>query len=321
MGRKKSKSEIIRKIVDSLSNSNNPKSIYKISNELGSNWKTIKENIKLLQDLEIVDKSNDKYYLDKDLNFDNDAIAGLPIKTDSKKKIYAIAQRVFNKWKEMKNEEPNKTQLQKAVVEISEQIPELNIPEAWYLYGKIVPVNIKPSEFSSELEKVEFGDIEEKLDKIIPETVSKISKFTYSELLDYQYTQHKKEDYQTKLEISKLLSCNNFDYDEFRNLIYKLFFDFPLQEDDEFSQKILSLLKEAGSIIIEKSSELNLKDPLDQQILEDMFKNFWGIYATHSLYVSVKDDLEGDDRLIKKILNGRIEFFAQNLDDIFNYFA
>lgn len=321
MSNKKSKSTILRGIIDSLASSDEAKTIYQIAKDLDSNWDTIKNNIELLEDLGVVSREDGDVYLEKRLELDEDAIAGLPISADTKRRTYALSYKVYEKWQEMTGDKPNKTQLQKAVVEIAGQISELDIPQGWYLYGKIVPVNIQPDKFTEKIRSESLEVEEETLNEVIADTISNISHLSYSQLLNYQYNKYEKEDYQTKLEITRLIACDQFDQDKFRNLIYKLMFEFPLQEDDDFSQKTLSLLKEAGSIIIEKSSQLELKDALHKQILEDMFKSFWGIYATHALYVSIKDDLEGDKRLVRRILDDRVESFAQNLDEIFDFFV
>src|SRR3989338_7110873 len=138
---KKEKKQILTAIKESVMKS--PKSMYELAKELESNWDTIKFNVIILKDLGIVEMQDQKViYVQKNIIVDADNFAGLPISEEMRKKVYAIAQQFVNEWNKKGKKKITNTILQKAMVEIADSFPKLEIPRGWYIYGKVILVKL-----------------------------------------------------------------------------------------------------------------------------------------------------------------------------------
>ncbi len=317
---KKSKSEIIKKIVESVSQ--NPKSMYGLSKELNSNWDTIKGNVELLRELGILDVSEQKVFLKRDCSISmEDAVAGLPLSDQIRKRIYALAKIVRDKWVESTGKEPNNTQLQKAMVEVIEKFPSLDIPRGWYFYGKIVLVKIDKEKLTKDLDKFSFKEFSiniKELENEVKSVIKKISKFSNSELLDYQYKKYNKKDYMIKREIDVLFLSKKFDKQKFSNLLYQLIFNFKTIKDDELNHKVLSITKEAISIMISRAFSRDADEDREFRIqLMEAFSTFWKLYTTYGLLESLEGKVGYDIRIVRSIFDDRINFYTKDLADSF----
>jgi len=283
---KKSKAQIIKRIIELVSES--PKSMYELSKELNSNWDTIKNNVVLLKELNIVDMTEQKVFLKSGslISFHDDTVAGLPLSNEIRNRIYATAKKISDSWMKITCKLPNKTQLQKSLVEIAEKFPKLNMPVGWYFYGKIILVKVNQKKLSNNLDNYDFGKLSidvKRLNEEISETVKRISKLKTDDLIQKQYETHEKKDYLVKIQIEKLL-CNKFDNEKFENLLYKLIFNFKVIKDDPLNHKVLSIVKEAISIMVTKAREYNSNKDLNINfMLIETFAAFWRLYATYGL--------------------------------------
>ncbi len=319
---KKSKSRIIRAIINSVSEA--PKSIYELSKELNSNWDTIKNNVTLLKDLGILDVVEQKIFLksDKSISIHDDTVAGLPLSDDARKRIYAVAKKINDKWKNVTGEEPNKTHLQKAIVEISEKFPSLNIPRGWYFYGKIVLINVDKTKFNENLDKYDFKRYSinlKEFESCILEVINTLKDLSNSELLDYQYEKYNKKDYLIKRNVERLFLEKKFDKEKFSNLLYKLIFNFRLIKDDPLNHKVISIIKEAISVMISKTYIEDIDKNINFKLqLMETFTIFWKLFATYGLLISLEGELGYDKRYIMSIFADRINFYRNDLNDFFN---
>lgn len=317
---KKSKAEIIDGIINLVSTS--PKSIYELSKKLNSNWDTIKDNVELLKKLNVLDISENKVFLKQDslISIHKDTIAGLPLSKEVRTRIYALAKKVNDMWLEKKGEVPKKTQMQKALVEISEQNPNLNIPRGWYFFGKVVLVKIDPEEFSKDLKNYNFKKYkidEDKLNQSISSVIDEIESLSYNELLDYQYNKYNKKDYLTKREIENLLMSDSFDKKKFAQLLYQLLFNFKINKDDSLNYQVLTVMKDAISVLLSSTAKFD-KDV--QELKPELFESFtilWKIYCTFNLSDTLEGDLGYDKKIIDSIFEDRINFYTNDLNDYF----
>jgi len=318
---KKSTAGIIRMLINSIAKT--PKSMYELAKELNSNWDTIRNNVALLEELKIVGVSDQKVFLkqDKVISMHDDAVAGLPLSDEVRKKIYVIASYICSEWKKATGEEPNNTQLQKTLVEVSEAFPNLNIPRGWYLYGRIVLIKVDKNKIKEECGKKTLKDLEldvKKFQEELTKIIQKIHKLSHAQLLDYQYSKYEKKDYLTKREIEELFKKPKFDKEKFANLLYKLIFDFKVQKEQPLNTKVLEIIKEASSVLITKSSSVDVdKFSAFKNQLLDTFLTFWKLYATYALLQTLEGDLGYDKKVIDSIFEERIEFYAQDLTDQF----
>jgi len=322
--RKKSKTQIIRKIIELISEK--PKSMYELSKQLGSNWDTVKSNVSLLNELGIVKIIEQKVVLKRDcsVSFYDDTIAGLPLSNEMRERIYATAKKISDAWIKVTGNSPNRTQLQKALVEIAEKFPKLEIPRGWYFYGRVVLVKVDQNNLTNDLDKYNFKKFVVDLNLFnneILKTVKKISKFKTGDLIQEQYEYYKKEDYLVKRKIEKLL-CNKFNNEKFESLLYELIFGFKVIKDDSLNHKVLSIVKEAISLMITNAKAYNVdKNNSINFMLIETFASFWKLYATYGLLLSLEGNLGYDASVIKSIFEDRINFYTNDLNDYLSSFS
>lgn len=265
--------------------------MYELSKELNSNWDTIRGNVELLMQLGILGMADQKVFRNPDCKvaLQDDTIAGIPLSIEARKRIYALAGKIFFRWKEIAGKEPSGTQLQKAMVEISDKFQNLNIPRGWYFYGKVVMVKVDKGKLNEG--NFEFNNAE--LDSEIIQVIKRLSKMAHLELIDYQYEKYKKEDYKIKREIESLFFLGKFDKERFSQLLYKLIFTFKLKNDDPLNQKVISLLKESASVMITHDA--------GRALLLETFSTFWRLYATYNLLETLEGELGYDKTIVKAV--------------------
>jgi hypothetical protein len=321
---KKTKSEIMKKIRDLLLI--RPMSNYELAKEIGSNWDTIKGNVGLLEELGIVIQENQRVSINvkNKIAIHDDAISGIPLGKDVREKVYCAAKMVYDKWREINKKEPNKTQLQKAIVEVAEKFTALNLPRGWYFYGKVVLVKLdidalKRGNYKCGKLPVDAIELEEEMAKIVRE----LGKYSHFELLEFQYKKYGKKDYIIKQEIEKIFFMKNFDKQGFYKNMYELIFNFPAKKNDNLNHKVISLLKDAVSHIISQTNLQNLNEDIAFKAqLYEAFTTLWRLYASYMLLISIEGDLGYDQKIINKIFEDKIDFYINDLTDTFcNYFG
>ncbi|MFH0752292.1 MAG: hypothetical protein V1914_01715 [archaeon] len=317
---KKTKAAIINGIIDLVSAS--PKSVYELSKDLGSNWDTIKDNVDILKDLKIVDTADNKIFLKQEglVDIPKDTIAGLPLAKDIRKRTYALAKKINNEWEKKKNTPITRTHMQKALVEVAEKYPQLNIPRGWYFFGKVVLVKVDPLEFSPELDTYDFKTLnvkEKELNETIVEIINQIGALSVKDLTRCQYQKYGKKDYLIKREIEKLLLSENLDKKKFVDLLYQLIFNFRVNKDDVLNYKVLEIIKDAASVIISNLSKKEVEEQTLKTQVFEQFTSLWKVYCTYVLFSTLEGEMGYDKNIIRSIFEERIDFYTRDLNDHF----
>ncbi|MFH0876140.1 MAG: hypothetical protein V1859_09460 [archaeon] len=300
-----------------------PRTMYVLAKEIGSNWDTVRKNVLLLQDLGIVAIENQKvqYIHYRNRVMGEDTIAGLPIEKHMKNKVYALAKKFLDVWQKENKERPLKnTILQKALVEIADAFPTLNIPRGWYLYGKIVLVKVTEDSlknnkysynFSKELKSVNA------LEKKIQEIVKKYTDLSVQDIILDQYNRYRNQMYLVKTEIEKILCTEdlNKNKDKLSKLLYELVFNFDLDKHSEFSQEMFGILKDAITILITRIQEEKKLDDFNRNIFLDLFKSIWRTISVYNLYHTRQGDFGYDAFTLNLFFQDKANFYKQEFID------
>jgi hypothetical protein len=317
---KKEKKDILNSIKESVMQS--PKTIYELSKELGSNWDTVRNNVNLLKNLGVVGVQDQKViFAEKGTSKIDDAtIAGLPVSEKIRKKVLALGKLFLNEWKANTNRRLSNTILQKALVEIADKFPKLNIPRGWYLYGKIVLVKVTEEILLKEEYKYDFSDEMAEV-KQLKEEIKKLAK-RYStmmpaEVTKEQYVNNNSKMYLLRKEIeSDLCFMEKSNYDALAKKLYELVFLFDLDNADEFSADVFAAFKDGITIMIEKiKNDKNSKEL--KAVLVDMFKSIWRLVANYNLYRTHEGDLGYDKLVIKSFMIEKSNFYKSEFLDQF----
>lgn len=317
---KKDRQKILTQIRDSIMK--NPKTMYELSKEIGSNWDTIRQNVILLQELGVVKIENQKviYVPNSNRDMREDTIAGLPIDELVIRKVNTLAKKFIDAWETQTKEKLGKTILQKALVEIAENFKELSIPRGWYLYGKVVLVKVSEESIKNQKNDYDFSkevkDIKLFNEKII-EIAKKYQNMSTDQVVEEQYINHNKKLYLLKKQISEAL-CT-WDLQEKKNeickLLYELVFHFELKKSDEFSQEVFGILKDAITILVSKIQEEENQFESLRMVLIDLFKSVWWVIATYNLYSSREGNLGRSDEIVNLFLYDKATSYRNDFID------
>ena len=194
---------LIRKIVESLAKG--PKSITEIAEETGLDRTAIARYLNLLKEsgfLKEEEKGTSKIFHISS-TYRLDTYFGLPIDDKTNKLIDSLYYLIKKKWKEKTQRKLLKTTAQKILYEVIQKA-NLKIPHGWYIYGGIP---IKPYDYYT---AYTFSGLDENVVAVVDSAVTDYDhKFAY-ESKQHQYRDAKKEVYDVKEEILRLLYSKNF---------------------------------------------------------------------------------------------------------------
>ncbi len=173
-----------------------PLSIQQISKKIDSNWATVREVIKNLEDdnkvKEIMSTENIKLYQ----RVTGDTYYNIPITEEQRQNFMFLFSSIINEYKK-RGKFPNKTKLAKTAVRIIEEA-QLNLPTIWYLYGKI-PLMI--CDLSRDYSTSYVPKNSEEIKNLIVKIVPLYDKMNVTDLKQDQYSRHKKVLYDIKEKI------------------------------------------------------------------------------------------------------------------------
>jgi hypothetical protein len=307
--KRKTKKQLIQRIIQLLEQS--PRTMNELAVLLTSNWDTVRKNLELLKTINVVedfDKEGQKYFKvahKEPLSLREDTLFGIPISKENENLCKFLFRKIKEEWIKVKGVAPNKTEMQKAVVELSDKL-SLNVPAGWYLFGKMCVLQYEPS--------VEYSSPDFKIDKLNPavkEVVKDLTAHKYTEeLMIKQYKKYKKAIYLIRLQLKKL-----FDYqfdDKTKNEIIKLsyFFlsKFNKKEDNLKIYEILEIYVSALNQIILKKKESEIEQIRD--LLRESFVAVWELIAAYNLLDSLVEGNFGYDR------NELWKYFYQRIDTL-----
>jgi predicted transcriptional regulator len=110
------KEEILSKILKTLSTGSY--NILQISKETGINWETVKNAVQTLEKINLVSKKDNKYFVNKVLDFTENTLLGLPISKEQKNATLGLAKRIIEKWNKKTSKPIKKTFLQKMLIKV-----------------------------------------------------------------------------------------------------------------------------------------------------------------------------------------------------------
>lgn len=290
MTRKKTKKQLIQKILQSLSK--DPQTINEIAENAGSNWDTISQNLGILKELGIVEELNDNhkkiFKLKKnEIIYRDDTLFGLPINNTAENLCNYLFVRIKKKWQEKKQFELNKTQMQKVVAEIAENVNDFSIiPRGWYLFGEMCILQYDPAkEYKHKIIKEEASWGAE-----IDRAIDIYAKYEHTpELLFEQYSRRNKELYLHKLNLQRAL-YSRIDADTKKlisQLLYGFAIKFPSKTDNKDIVQMLNMYVSITNQILLEKPEAEIAE-LQPQLI-DCFIAVWELIAMYNLLDSLAE--------------------------------
>ncbi|MBU4284411.1 MAG: winged helix-turn-helix domain-containing protein [Nanoarchaeota archaeon] len=307
---RKTKKQLVQRLIQLLESK--PMTVNEISLAVGSNWDTVYKALDLLKSIGLVTETEEgnkkifKKVSDVSIQKRDDTLLGIPISKECENLCYYLFSKVKQKWLQKTKKEPNKTQMQKVIGEIADNINlPFEIPRGWYLFGQVCVLEYDPKQDYSMEFKKEIPGLDKTIDKAI-EVYSKYSNTT--EILFGQYQRKNKVLYLARLKLKQILyySLNQ----ETKPLVSKLLNSFAMNfSKKEDNKEIVALLNSYVAIVNQLFIEKDQRELEDlHNLIIDCFISLWELMATYNLF---NDLINGDygysyDNL-KKYFNPRFE--------------
>lgn len=308
MTKKKTKKQLIQKIIQSLNEGS--KTINEIAENAGSNWDTINQNLDILKKLDIVEEGSEDnkkiFKLKKQsLIYRDDTLFGLPISHNAENLCNYLFVKIKEKWVQKKQCIPNKTQMQKVVAEIANNVEAFSIiPRGWYLFGEMCTLQYSPDK------NYQYKQVKEEAewDTGINKAIDIYSKYEHTrEILFEQYQRRGKALYLNKLNLQQAL-YSKIDSETKKlisRLLYNFAMEFPLKEDNKDIVEMLNMyVSITGEMLLEKSDN----DIVEiQPLLIDCFIAVWELIAMYNLLDSLAERKFESRDTLWKYFKGRVE--------------
>ena len=283
---RKTRKQLVQRIIQLLETK--PMTVNEISIAVGSNWDTAYKALDLLKSIGLISENGEgnKNVFKKvdgvDIQKRNDTLLGIPISKKSEELCYYLFNKVKKRWIQKTKQEPNKTQMQKVVGEVADNVKlPYEIPRGWYLFGQMCVLEYDPKEkYHSEFKNNISG-----LDKEIDNAIQIYSKCgDVYEVQAEQYERKNNKLYLAKLKLKKIL-CYKLDQNAklvVSKLLHSFIMNFPEREDNK---EIIELLDAYTSILNRLFLERN-EDELDglHNLIIDCFIALWELIATYNLF-------------------------------------
>ncbi len=283
---RKTKKQLVQRVVQLLEYK--PMTINEISVEVGSNWDTVAKAIDMLKSINIIleiEEGNKKLFKrvsNVEVQKRSDTLFGIPISRKSEELCHFLFNKVKKRWIQETKQEPNRTQMQKVVGEIADNVKlPYEIPRGWYLFGQMCVLEYNPEEeYNSEFKNNILG-----LDEGIDNAIKIYSKCgnTY-EVQAEQYQRKDNKLYLAKLKLKKILY---YKLDQnakllISKLLPSLIINFPEKEDNK---EIIQLLNAYNSLLNRLFLERN-ESGLEElhNLIIDCFISIWELMATYNLF-------------------------------------
>lgn len=307
---RKTRKQIIQNVLQLIEAK--PSTVNELAESLGSNWDTVYKALTLLKSVGLVEEleeSNKKVFKKKEgtsVIRRTDTLFGIPISKECEDLCYYLFIKVKEKWVQKTKNPPNKTQMQKVIAEIADNIKmPVEIPRGWYLFGQVCVLEYDPNkEYETEFEG-NIPKLNEELDKAV-EIYSKYNN-TLGVLFE-QYQRKNKTLYLARLKLSQVL---DYKIDQkakpiISSLLYSFAMNFPEKEDNKAVTSVLnSYVSIINQILIEKD-EKDLETL--HMLIEDSFISLWELMATYNLFNDLVSGNYGYEyNTLKDYFNPRVE--------------
>lgn len=306
----KTKKQIVQRILQLIESQ--PRTINELAESVGSNWDTVYKALTMLKSIGLVqevEESSKRMFKKKEgtsIIRRPDTLFGVPISKECENLCYSLFIKVKEKWTQKTKNPPNKTQMQKVVAEIADNIKmPVEIPRGWYLFGQVCVLEYDPNkEYETEF-KGNIPKLNEELDKAV-EIYSKYSN-TLGVLFE-QYQRKNKTLYLARLKLSQVLDCRIEQKDKpvISSLLYSLVMNFPEKEDNKDVTSVLNSYVSIINQILMEKDEKSLEDL--HMLIEDSFISLWELMATYNLFNDLVSGNYGYEyNTLKDYFNPRVE--------------
>lgn len=287
------KQEIFSKILKTLNTGSY--NILQISKITNTNWETVKNTLQILEKINLVSKKDNKYFVNKVLDFNENTLLGLPISKEQKNATLSLAKRIIEKWNKKTSKPIKKTFLQKMLIKVIKQANIQNIPYGWYLFGECAVLRLEPDSITAD----------RKYDKYILPVIEEYSKIPNTqELLKKHYVEEGNDLYLLRLKISNLL-MNQFNIESITSLKINLNnFLFSFKKTDD-NKDLLEYITGFVSIVLQLIKNLSVDELEDiRSEINNAFIAVWEIAGTYNLYASLVKFY--DKQVLKKYYDIRV---------------
>lgn len=251
---KKSREEIKQAILSSLAQK--PLSIQQISEKISSNWSTVNEILKELEQegkiKEIISTDKIKCYQ----RITGDTYYNIPITEEQRELFRYLFSIAIEEYKLQKERLPNKTELAKAVVDISKKA-ELNLPIVWYIYGQIPLMVSDPSrDYSNKFISKDNTKLREIAHQVIK---GQTHKNTLELKLDH-YAKYNSILYETKEKLFLELDSMK-EEKQILDLFNEFYINCPINEHPEIfslTERLVNVVKKLSLLSILKDNKIKV---------------------------------------------------------------
>ncbi|MFH0862735.1 MAG: hypothetical protein V1875_06885 [Candidatus Altiarchaeota archaeon] len=287
---KKTTYDLARQVLKSLQD--RPKSISDIKAEAETDWDSARKALEFLTSIgqveEIQVDGNKRVFRSKVARppeLGTDTVFQLPITSKQDNLINCLFMHIRDGWVEKTGKRPNKTQVQKSLVDVVELCNlKKEVPSGWYYFGEMCIKHYDPER------NYEYAPVPnlDSIDKCIAEVVGKKSQYlTTKDLRLNHYTEKNNPLYLTK-EMLNLLPFMIFD-EEGKSKLRALLTDFAMffQKNDD-NKEIVEVLNEFSSTmiyLIKTKKEEDLNQMRDE--LSESFNSVWQLLGSYNFYNSM----------------------------------
>lgn len=281
-----------------------PFSIQQISKKIDSNWATVREIIKNLEEdnkvKELMSTENIKLYQ----RITGDTYYNIPITEEQRQKFMFLFSLIINEYKK-KRKFPNKTKLAKTAVRIIEEA-NLDLPTVWYLYGKI-PLMI--CDISRDYSTNYIPENAKEINDLVIKIVPLYEKMNATNLKQDQYSRHNKVLYDIK---EKILDKKQ----KWDKETLKLFNQFLIYCPVNPSFPDVFLLAERFVLIINKIAIISNLEEYKLDILM-ILDSLWKYISTYSLFDSLTQNKQYSNakEIMKFYLEKPLEIKKEIVDE------
>ncbi|MCX6818262.1 MAG: winged helix-turn-helix domain-containing protein [Candidatus Aenigmarchaeota archaeon] len=285
---KKTSREVVQSVIESLKKG--PKSIYEVAGETGTTWDSVRKYLEMLEESGIAverAEGNKRVFTLKSCTSspekNSGTLFGIPIKSEQDNLVNFLFMKIRETWKEKTTYYPNKTQVQKLLVDIVQEC-NLDVPLVWYRFGELCLKLYDPTKDYSYTSVKNESEINECINRIVEKEKDHNSVY----MRKGQYIKSKNLLYLRQFEFEKnfgIIELNDENKLKIRDILMEIGFNFKLNEETENAAKILNDFISTTIYMLKtmKSDEIN---ELRTEILDTM-RIVWDMITTYNLFESL----------------------------------
>lgn len=309
MGARKTKKQVVQRILQLLQSK--PMTVNELAVAMDSNWDTVNKGLELLTSISLIetkDIEGKKIYHTKEqteLNRRKDTLFGIPINQAQENLCKLLFMKLRTRWIEKNKFPPNKTQIQKMVMIIADDLKLPDVPRGWYLFGDCCVLIYEPDAMYKYSE-VNIKNLDQQINKVVDDC----SKFcNTNELKKDHYEKSHNTLYLIKLKIQEILTNMVFDKTSLKTLselLYNFVYQFPNKDDNQYIFELLNSFLAITNQLITTKNEKELSEK--RYLLNDTFTALWELMATYHFFNDLAEGNYGYNRdNLQKYFDERIK--------------